>query len=84
VIHVIRSLTWKDLFDTVPDSLNPNVTGWLVYDQKQPLPEPLLIDEFNPFDDFTLVPQDGLELYEKVDYSFELNFYMGNLGDGAN
>lgn len=74
----------QDLFDTVPDGLNPNVTGWLVYNDKEPLPDPTLLDEFDPFDDYTLVPQDGLELYDKVDYSMEMNFYMGNLNDGAN
>jgi len=74
----------KDLFDKVPDSLNPNVTGWLVYDQAKPLPKPTLIDAFEPFDDFTLAPYDQEPLFENVDYSFELNFHMGDLGDGAN
>ena len=74
----------QDLFDQIPDGLNPNVTGWLVYDEAKSLPEPAPVAEFDPFDDFTLVPHDGLELYDKVDYSFELNFKMDNLGDGAN
>ena len=74
----------KDLFDAVPDGLNPNVTGWLVYDEGNEFPEPDTVDEFDPFDDISLVPQDGLPLYDKVDYSFELNFKMDNLGDGAN
>ena len=69
----------------MPDSLNPNVTGWLVYDKNKDLPDPTTVDEFDDaFDDFTLVPHDGLELFDKVDYSFELNFKMDNLGDGAN
>ena len=74
----------QDLFDTVPATLNPNVTGWLVYDQSAPLPEPALIDSFEPFDDFTLVPFDHLPLFDKVDYSFNLDMKMDNLGDGAN
>lgn len=74
----------QDLFDTVPDTLNPNVTGWLVYDASKPLPTPALIDEFDPFDDFTLVPQDGVKLFENPDYSFNLDLKMDNLGDGAN
>lgn len=75
---------FQDLFDTVPATLNPNVTGWLVYDEKKSLPVPALIDEFHPFDDFTLVPQDRLKLFDKVDHSIEMNFNMNNLNTGAN
>ncbi|KAI9695423.1 MAG: hypothetical protein M1820_008608 [Bogoriella megaspora] len=49
----------QDLFDTVPDTLNPNVTGWLMYSEQADKPVPAILDEFDPFDDFTLVPQDG-------------------------
>ncbi|KAL1592236.1 hypothetical protein SLS60_011313 [Paraconiothyrium brasiliense] len=52
----------EDLFDTVPDGLNPNVTGWLVYDDTKEKPVPKEIDSFEPFDDFSLVPQDKEEL----------------------
>ena len=72
------------LFDKIPKELNPNVTSWLVYDAAKPLPEPATVDEFDPFDDFVLVPQDGGKLWDKVDQSIVLNFHMGNLGDGAN
>lgn len=74
----------QDLFDTVPDTLNPNVTGWLTYDASKPLPAAAMIDEFDPFDDFTLVPTDGERLFDHVDYSFNLDVKMDNLGDGAN
>ena len=74
----------QDLFDVVPDDLNPNVTGWLVYDDAKERPEPAVLDEFDPFDDFTLVPQDKMPLLENPDQSIELNFKMDNLGDGAN
>ncbi|KAK5160948.1 hypothetical protein LTS14_000741 [Recurvomyces mirabilis] len=73
-----------DLFDVVPDTLNCNSTSWLVYNDAAPKPAALLLDEFEPFDDFTLVPQDGLKLYDHVDYSFNLDLAMNNLGDGAN
>ena len=43
-----------------------------------------VVDDFEPFDDFTLVPLDGLELYDHVDYSIELDLAMINLNDGAN
>ena len=74
----------QTLFDKVPKSLNPNSTGWLVYNDKAPLPTPALLGEFKEFDDFTLVPTDGEELLGPVDYSFNLDLTMGNLGDGAN
>lgn len=74
----------QDLFDAIPANLNPNVTGWLVYDKTAPLPAPALIDSFEPFDDFTLVPYDRQPLFDKVDYSFNLDMKMDNLGDGAN
>lgn len=72
------------MFDTIPDGLNYNVTGHLVYNDTAPKPEATLVDTFNDFDDFTLVPQDGLELFDKVDYTISLDLKMDNLGDGAN
>ncbi|KAL8947295.1 MAG: hypothetical protein Q9222_006412 [Ikaeria aurantiellina] len=74
----------QDLFDAVPSTLNPNVTGWLIYDKTAPLPSPALIDAFEPFDDFTLIPYDRQPLLSEVDYSFNLDVKMDNLGDGAN
>ena len=73
----------QSLFDSIPPTLNPNVTGWLTYDDSAPKPKPTILDNFVPLDDFTLVPQDGLELFENVDYSFNLDLKMDNLGNGA-
>jgi len=72
------------LFDVVPHRLNPNVTGWLVYDDRNPLPAPVLLNTFDPFDDFTLVPYDREERLDQVDHCIRLDMRMGNLGDGAN
>ncbi|KAF2194873.1 multicopper oxidase [Zopfia rhizophila CBS 207.26] len=74
----------QDLFDNIPDGLNPNVTGWLVYDEKKEKPAPKEVEAFEPFDDFGLVPQDKEGIYDKVDHSLTLNLKMDNLGDGAN
>lgn len=74
----------EDMFDTVPDGLNANVTGYLVYDSAKPLPQPTPVDEFKPFDDYTLVPSDGLKLFENVDQQITLQVKMDNLGDGVN
>jgi iron transport multicopper oxidase len=74
-----------DLFDSVPDGLATNVTGWLTYDASKDKPEPALLDSWDAqFDDATLTPTDGMELLDKVDYSFNLDLSMNNLGDGAN
>ncbi|WDK17648.1 multicopper oxidase [Colletotrichum graminicola] len=74
----------EDLFDIIPDGLNANVTGWLVYDDQKSLPEPAAVGDFDPLDDFGLVPFDEMDLFDKVDYSFSLNVKMDNLADGAN
>ncbi|KAI0137114.1 Cupredoxin [Xylariales sp. AK1849] len=72
------------LFDTLPDDLNYNVTGWLVYDDAQSLPEPALVDELDPFDDMNLIPYDNQTLLGEPDQIVELNVIMDDLGDGAN
>lgn len=74
----------QDLFDTLPSTLNYNSTGWLVYEKSASLPEAAEIEEFEPYDDFSLVPVDGKELYETADYTISLDLTMNNLGDGAN
>lgn len=74
----------QDLFDAVPDGLNPNVTSYLVYNKEAALPEPSPIDDFDPFDDFNLVPQDKLELFPEADMTVQLDVVMDNLKDGAN
>ncbi len=68
----------------MPDTLNPNATGWLVYDKSAPLPPTPILQEFEPFDDIDLVPLDHMPLLEDVDYSFQLTVVMADLGDGAN
>lgn len=72
------------MFDAVPAGLNPNVTGWLVYDDSKDKPEAQLVDEFKPFDDYALVPTDGELVYENPTYRFSLDVMMDNLIDGAN
>jgi iron transport multicopper oxidase len=65
--------------------LNWNVTGWLVYDSKEPLPDPEILHEpFEPFDDMTLVPWDDQTLLAAPDQVVSLDVIMDNLGDGAN
>ncbi|KAI0385635.1 putative ferroxidase [Hypomontagnella monticulosa] len=74
------------LFDSMPDGLNWNVTGWLVYDDAKETPEPALVDDLDGvvFDDYTLLPYDNQTLFVNPDREIELNVIMDNLGDGAN
>lgn len=74
------------MFDTIPDDLNWNVTGWLVYDSANPNPDAAVIEEdtFNEFDDWTLVPFDNETLYTNPDQEVGLTVIMDNLADGAN
>lgn len=65
--------------------MNPNVTGWLVYDDSKAKPEAKLINSFDAqFDDFALVPYDKEGIYDTVDQSITLDMKMNNLNDGAN
>jgi iron transport multicopper oxidase len=43
-----------------------------------------MLDEFDPFDDFALVPVDGLETLPDAGKTVTLELLMDNLGDGAN
>jgi hypothetical protein len=55
-----------------------------VYDHSAPKPPAALVDDFKPFDDITLVPQDGMELLTQPTKRIKLDMVMGNLGTGAN
>lgn len=78
--------SYKSLFDTIPDDLNWNVTGWLIYDSNNPNPSPavILVDEFNEFDDWTLVPFDNQPIYQNPGQEVGLTVIMDDLSDGAN
>ena len=57
----------------LPENLNWNTTGWLVYDDSKDLPDPAEIDEFNFYDDFTLVPYDKQPLLPEADQVITLD-----------
>lgn len=46
------------------------------------MPDPALLDEFNDFDDFTLMPYDKMALLPEPDQTITLDVVMDNLGDG--
>ncbi len=43
-----------------------------------------MAEEFDPFDDYMLVPFDRQPIFDKVDQSVTLDMAMDNLGDGVN
>ncbi|KUJ08596.1 uncharacterized protein LY89DRAFT_701877 [Mollisia scopiformis] len=80
--YAIVSSMDTSLFDTIPDGLNWNVTGWLVYDESNDLPTPALVEDFNDFDDFFLTPYDKMALLAEPDQTISLDVIMDNLGNG--
>lgn len=74
----------QTLFDVLPDDLNYNSTGWLVYDESNDNPPAATVETLDPFDDFTLVPHDGMERLPEPDRIVELDVVMDNLHDGKN
>ncbi|RDW67575.1 hypothetical protein BP6252_08971 [Coleophoma cylindrospora] len=74
----------QEMFDVIPDDLIPNAVSHLVYDASKPLPVPEPVDEFEPIDDFNLIPTDREEIFKNPARTITLNVSMENLGDGAN
>jgi len=84
-----------DMFDTVPDGLNPSdcldkifskwidVTNWIVYNSSNPNPDPVLADSFYDWDDTLLVPLEP-EAVVDPDESYQLDVLFDTLGDGQN
>ena len=72
----------QSLFDKIPKGLKGNVTGWLVYDSAQPMPAPSIVNRFNDFDDFALVPYDQKPLLPEPDQTITMDVVMNVLGDG--
>ena len=61
------------------------MTGYLIYNNNpRDLPTPALLDTFDPFDDFTLVPKDHVALLPNASTQVPLTVVMANLGNGAN
>ena len=73
----------QTLLDKIPPKLNPNATGWLVYGDTGSFPDPQIIQKFDDYDDFDLVPYDKIDRLEP-DHSIELTVEMITLKDGAN
>lgn len=71
------------MLDSDPAYVNPDVFGWLVYNDKKPLPTPTPLRTYNMLDDTLLVPQDHRALLEKVDNQIVLTMNF-DVEDGIN
>jgi iron transport multicopper oxidase len=67
-----------------PLDYNTNVTGWLVYNESAPLPDPPVFHQLgnaNFFDDLNYEPLDEQPLLEPVDHQFVLETNSANVSD---
>ena len=71
------------MFNSLPAYLNPNVTGYMIYDSQKALPKPLIVSNFTTYDDINLVPQDREPRLGSADQTLTLGFEFETI-DGQN
>ena len=62
-----------------PLNYNPNVTGWLVYNDSAPLPPLPLRSEFDFVDDVDFIPYDLAPVLEPVDHQIIMDWNSANI-----
>ncbi|KAH9941128.1 Fet3 protein [Epithele typhae] len=72
-----------DMFDTVPDTLNPNVTSSITYDSSTSHTTSGTVDEYHGVDDLSLVPLVAKAL-PAADRTIELEVLFDTMEDGTN
>ncbi|KAJ6491361.1 Fet3 protein [Mycena vitilis] len=72
-----------DMFDTVPDSLNPNSTASITYDSSLPVLEPGTIQAYHDVDDLSLAPLVAVPALEPT-RTIELEVSFDTMDDGTN
>ncbi|KAJ7669291.1 Fet3 protein [Mycena polygramma] len=72
-----------DMFDTVPDSLNPNSTASITYDASLPVLEPGTIQAYHDVDDLSLAPLVAVPALEPT-RTIELEVSFDTMDDGTN
>jgi iron transport multicopper oxidase len=61
-----------DMFDTVPDALNPNITSSITYSTSASLTNNPIVDEYPDVNDTALVPLDVIPQFAPADKTIEL------------
>jgi iron transport multicopper oxidase len=72
-----------DMFDAIPDDLQLNITAQVVYDEKAPLSEPVIYDQYPEFEELNLVPVE-VEGMAPADVVYDLNVNFDTYNDGTN
>ncbi|KAG5721430.1 Iron transport multicopper oxidase fio1 [Termitomyces sp. T112] len=72
-----------DMFDTVPDTLNPNVTSSITYSSSAPLTNLGFIDKYHDVDDLSLIPVQVIPQVPAT-RTIELEVTFDTMDDGTN
>ncbi|KAI8986650.1 Fet3 protein [Trametes punicea] len=80
---VIHANMDTDMFDTVPDTLNPNITSSITYDPSAPLTDLGTVDAYHDVDDLALVPIQ-VEPLPLAQRTIELLVSFDTMQDGTN
>ncbi|KAF8067721.1 Fet3 protein [Lyophyllum atratum] len=72
-----------DMFDKVPDALNPNVTSSITYSSSAPLTDLGFVDAYHDVDDLSLVPVEKIP-QSPVTKTIELEVTFDTMDDGTN
>ena len=73
----------RDFTDVANSGFPHNITGYIVYDESNPVPAWLEIEAWQPADDVTFQSLQGQSLLEEPDLSIVLNFTFGIDSDGV-
>ncbi|KAF9003375.1 Fet3 protein [Cyathus striatus] len=73
-----------DMFDTVPDTLNPNITSSITYDSSASITDNGTVDAYHDVDDVSLVPIEVIPQYPPATKTIELEVLFDTMDDGTN
>ncbi|KAJ7098323.1 Fet3 protein [Mycena epipterygia] len=72
-----------DMFDTVPDTLNPNSTASITYDASLSVTDSGTIDAYSDVDDISMVPLEAVPALAAT-RTIELEVFFDTMDDGTN
>jgi iron transport multicopper oxidase len=77
--YAIHANMDTDMFDTVPEALNPNITSSITYSSSAPLTSSPFIDEYTDVNDTALVPLDVIAQFVPAQKTIELEVWTDGL-----
>ena len=75
----LYSSMMEDMFDTVPATLQNNVTATIQYAPSNPKPTMPVLASYNPIDDMTLLPYDRMPILDHVDNQIVIHADFANI-----